>query len=254
MIPLWIFGVVIFFAYSPLSWVRQLSFFAKCFVFSMAMILLAVVTTSVYCVGQIAEADGAPGPDYVPINKDSYFAMVGFAFFMFEGIGCLMPVMKETAVPEKFGKIVAAALITLCTTYVIFSSLCYYTWGSNLDQAVVTEMLPADNTFVQIVKLAFCMNLVFSYPLSIVPAHKTIQEYVFGTSKEGSLTKDGEKALYWKINIVRCLILLTALVVTIAVAEMLDKVISICGAILGMSNVLLFPSLCHLKLMATTQT
>ena len=74
--------------------------------------------------------------------------MVGFAFFMFEGIGCLMPVMRETKEPQKFPYLVVAALATLCTIYILFSFLCYYTWGSNLDETVVTEMLPADNVYV----------------------------------------------------------------------------------------------------------
>lgn len=67
---------------------------------------------------------------------------------MFEGIGCLLPVMLETEKPEQFNMITVAALMTLCTVYLAFSSLCYYAWGGDLDQPVVTEMLPADNRFV----------------------------------------------------------------------------------------------------------
>ena len=96
---------------------------------------------------------------------------MGFAFFMFEGIGCLLPVMKETAVPEKFPKLVVICLVTLCSIYVIFSFLCYYTWGSDLNQTVVTEMLPADNTYVQIMKLLFCTNLIFSYAMTNIVTH-----------------------------------------------------------------------------------
>jgi len=74
--------------------------------------------------------------------------MIGFAFFMFEGIGCLLPVMRETERPEQFSKITVAAILTLLFINVTFSSLCYYAWGSDLTEPVVTEMLPADNTFV----------------------------------------------------------------------------------------------------------
>ncbi len=159
--------------YSPLAWVRTLEVFSIGFMFSMAMIGLAVLTTTVFCFKDI-ESQGGHGPDWVPINKSSYWDMVGFAFFMFEGIGCLMPVMKETAVPEHFSKIVAAALISLCTVYIMFSFLCYYNWGADLDESVVTEMLPPDNAFVEFMKIAYCINLVFSYPITIVPAHQTI--------------------------------------------------------------------------------
>ena len=59
--------------------------------------------------------------------------MIGFAFFMFEGIGCLLPVMKEVEKPEQYPKLVIIGLITLCTIYVIFAFICYYGWGSDLD-------------------------------------------------------------------------------------------------------------------------
>ena len=217
----------------------------------MAMIALAVLTTTVFCLRIVME-QGGHGPDWVPINKESYWDMVGFAFFMFEGIGCLMPVMKETAVPEKFSMITAAALITLCSIYILFSFLCYYTWGGDLDESVVTEMLPPDNTFVQIVKLLYCINLIFSYPITIVPAHQSLQEYILGTSSSGKYGVPEERALVWKVNAIRTCILVGIIIITIYVADYLDKVFAIAGAVLGMTNVLLIPSICHLKLIAET--
>ena len=179
--------------------------------------------------------------------------MVGFAFFMFEGIGCLMPVMKETAVPEKFGMLTASALITLCSVYICFGFLCYYNWGDTLDESVVTEMLPADDEFVQVVKLLYCINLVFSFPIAIVPAQQVIQEYVLGTSSSGKYGVAEDRALVWKVNTIRTLILLCIIIITIYVADYLDKVFAIAGAVLGMTNVLLIPSLCHLILIAETK-
>lgn len=148
--------------------------FSKGFIFAVAMILLGVLTTTVFAFRIIEEQDG-PGPDYVPINMGSFYAMIGFAFFMFEGIGCLLPVARETERPEQLPIITVAAIATLCLVYVLFSTLCYYAWGEGLDQPVVTEMLPADNTFVQVMKLLFCINLVFSYPLTIVPTFNSFE-------------------------------------------------------------------------------
>jgi amino acid permease len=77
-----------------------------------------------------------------------YWNAVGFAFFMFEGIGCLMPIMKETEKPQEFPKIIIAGLATLCFFFVSFSLVCYYAWGQDLVEPVVTEMLPVDNFIV----------------------------------------------------------------------------------------------------------
>jgi len=145
------------------------------------MIAVGIVTTSIFAVKQIEEQEGSGG-GMVPVNKSMYWTMIGGAFFMFEGIGCLMPVARETQNPKDFPWIVAAALSTLCIIYIAFSELCYYTYGSGLDEPVVTEMLPADNRIVQIMKLLFCLNLVFSYPMTVVPVSQTLQTYVFGRS------------------------------------------------------------------------
>ena len=83
-----------------------------------------------------------PGPDFVPVNKSSYWLMIGFAFFMFEGIGCLMPVMSETKKPKELPVITILALSVLTLVFTSFSFLCYYTWGGNLTEPVVTQMLP----------------------------------------------------------------------------------------------------------------
>lgn len=219
--------------------------------------------------------------------------MVGFAFFMFEGIGCLLPIMRETEKPEQSPCIVVSAIVSLCFIYMLFSSICYYAWGADLTEPVVTEMLPADNAFVQVMKLLFCINLIFSYPLTIVPTFNTIEALLLGKRETGSMEEEIEvvnntlaaqydhsqrldedenedrldntenmqaaaqtesSADYWKVNVLRSLVVLLSVIVVIFVADKLDKVISIAGAIFGMTNVLLLPSLCHLKLTAETKT
>ena len=74
--------------------------------------------------------------------------MIGFAFYMFEGIGCLLPVMKETKKPEEVPYLAIAAFATLFTMHIVFSSVCYAAYGEDLTEPVVTEMLPADNVMV----------------------------------------------------------------------------------------------------------
>ena len=81
------------------------------------------------------------------INETRYWDMIGFSFFMFEGIGCVMPVMDAcgTEARKKYPYLIAAALTTLCSIYIGFSELCYYTYGSNLTESIVMQHLPAAN-------------------------------------------------------------------------------------------------------------
>jgi len=86
--------------YSPIIWARTLEFYKKAFFVAIIMILLCVFTTSMFASEVIKKQDGEPGPKYVPLNRNSCWIMIGFAFFMFEGIGCLMPIISETEKPE----------------------------------------------------------------------------------------------------------------------------------------------------------
>ena len=52
----------------------------------------------------------------------------------------------------------------------------------------------------------------------------------------------------------RSFVLILSVVVSVWVADSLDTVIAVAGAVLGMTNVLLFPALCHLKLIAKTKS
>lgn len=91
--------MVIWALYTPMVWIRRFEFLSKAFIFAVFCIILGVITTCVFAL-QLINDQGGPGPEVEPINKDSYWTMIGFAFFLFEGIGCLLPVMRETANPE----------------------------------------------------------------------------------------------------------------------------------------------------------
>lgn len=192
--PLWAYGLCIWLIYSPLMWIQRLENFSSGFIVAVFLILLGVATTSYFAVEVAQEQDG-PGPGYVALNRDAYWSMVGFAFYMFEGIGCLLPIMRECEKPERMPAITLGAIWSLAIIQVAFSSVCYYAWGDTLDKPVVTEMLPADNTFVQIMKLLYCINLVYSYRINIVPTFTTLEAYVLGvkeTNKDEDMGSDAD--------------------------------------------------------------
>ena len=51
----------------------------------------------------------------------------------------------------------------------------------------------------------------------------------------------------------RSLLVLFTVIIVLCVADKLDKVMAIAGAIFGMTKVLLLPALCHLKLTAISR-
>ena len=59
---------------------------------------------------------------------------------------------------------------------------------------------------------------------------------------------------YWIINAMRSFVVLCTVVVVILVYDKLTTFISVVGGIFGMINVLLLPSIAHLKLIAKTKS
>jgi hypothetical protein len=63
--------------------------------------------------------------------------MIGLAYYMFEGITAVLPVMEASDAKEDFSYLIAGALSTLCVVHICFSELCYYAYGNTLNDPVV---------------------------------------------------------------------------------------------------------------------
>ena len=63
------------------------------------------------------------------INVDGISTMIGFSIFVYEGVGIVMPIMQTCECPEKFDKLLVAAIATLTVVYIGISSLAYFAYG-----------------------------------------------------------------------------------------------------------------------------
>ena len=55
--------------------------------------------------------------------------MVGFSIYTYEGIGVLMPVMQACESPQKFEKILVAAVFTVTVVLSIYGVIAYLAYG-----------------------------------------------------------------------------------------------------------------------------
>ena len=172
---------------------------------------------------------------------------VGFVVYAFEGIGVVMPIMQTCANPEIFTKILLAAIITLTIIYNAFGNLCYITYGNQMNQPLITEMLPADDNIVIITKLLFIGNLLCSYALCIYPTNTIIEGWIWNKDDKSDRT-------YFKKNISRALVALAAVILGVALASKIDKFLGLMGAVLCAPLAITFPALVHYKLLARTRT
>ena len=86
-------GLVIF--YTPLAWVRRLSIFKSGFTISIAMIIFTTLLVMFYAIIGLVK-HGPQNDGFKIINTSKFTDMIGFSFYSFEGIGTIMPIMKES--------------------------------------------------------------------------------------------------------------------------------------------------------------
>ena len=108
---------------------------------------------------------------------------------MFEGIGGVMPIYDGTADKKEFPNVLVKTVVFLTSVYIVFATLCYYTFGKDLHAAIVMEMMPPDNTLIQVVKFLFMINLVFSYPLTIFITNIILESFTFKSLKKNSTSR-----------------------------------------------------------------
>ena len=154
--------------------------------------------------------------------------------------------MATTSEPERFKEVLTYAILTLTAVFVSFGIYGYYAWGSNLDEAIVTQMLPDDNIDVILIKFAYSINLICSFPIVIYPANQIIEGWFCGCFKDS-------KGLYWLQNFSRLLVVVTLIIFAVFLADKLDKFLGLIGSLACAPLALTFPALIHLMHMAKTR-
>jgi len=66
-------------------------------------------------------------------------------------------------------------------SYVAFGLYTYFTYGDIVARdPIITQVIALnDDVFMMIVKVLFCVNMIFSYPLIIFPANIIIESYLY---------------------------------------------------------------------------
>ena len=104
---------------------------------------------------------------------------------------------------------------------------------------LITDELP-DNFVGSSVLILFSVNLIFSFPLVLYPAHKIIEIYLYDgweKSKKRQMCK----------NTNRTMLVGLVIVITILLGDKLDKFLSVLGALTCTPIAFSFPTIFHYK-------
>lgn len=252
-VHIWSVGFVVIAILAPTVFVRNISIFSFTYLLGNICILTTLVAVSYVFTGTLIERDGELGPGIKWIDND-YAMMVGFACYAYEGIGVVLPIMQVCECPEKFDKILTAAFITLILIYIAFAELCYMTLGTDLVHNFITQELDQGSSLIIILQMIYSMNLLFSYSIQISPANTIIEGYLLKPLIRKAETGDKFwKSIHWHVvNLQRLLVLFAACYCAIELSEVLDKFLSLLGAMLCGPLAIMMPTLIHLKTTAET--
>jgi hypothetical protein len=68
--------------------------------------------------------------------------------------------------------------MTVSVTYCCFGYFCVNAWGTEITTPLITDQLP-EGWVTYLILILFSLNLVFSYPLVIYPAHIIIENIIY---------------------------------------------------------------------------
>ena len=135
-------------------------------------------------------------------------------------------------------------MFTLCIIYIFFSTLSYIAYGDEMNQAIIIMMMPASNKVIQFIKICMCINIVFSYSVTIYPCNQVLQSIFLPCLSDKSTLKSILSLL------LNGAILFLGCYLAIIFYVSLDSYLAFSGVILGSLVVLIIPAMCHYKLIA----
>ena len=230
---------------APLSWVRAVEKFQTGYIFSVLVLLGLVIIVSTFIFLDLSDHEWQAGPDWTPFNESGYITMWGISFYTMR-VNSILPVMDASSYKDKFHYLLIGALTLLLCVHLYFSSLCYYNYGSNLNEPLVIEKMPQDNPWIVIGRLLYLVVIIFSFPLMIYIVNPVIEGYVFGKMRYSFLRT-------WLKNLSRTVVVAVSVLTSYLFYYQLYKILAFSGVILGNFIVLITPTLIHYKVVAETK-
>ena len=109
-------------------------------------------------------------------------------------------------------------------------------------QAITME-LPFSNLLVRFMLVMMILMMIFTYPIFIFPANKTIEQYTID-----KMFKRNSSFSYWIKNASRILVCILGAYASIELQDVLAQFLGLVGAICCAPIAMTLPALLHLKL------
>jgi len=157
----------------PICWLKSFKKLSYVSMASNVFLVVALIIIIGYCIKNHEEhPELSENLNYLNIGAMPLF--FGVAVFDFEGNGVVINLHASMKEPEKFNMVLMRTLTLYVTMLCVFSSIAYWSYGSNLED-MVTLNLPHDN-LTSMIQIFYCFGLVGSYPMQLMPVFEIYEK------------------------------------------------------------------------------
>jgi proton-coupled amino acid transporter len=207
----------------------------------------------------IARSGGGGGGGWsaVPLFNDKGFAATfGQCVLCFEGLALTLP-LQDACAPRSQEKFLGLFITTIgCITmfWVVFATMNWFAIGNTV-QTVLMLSLPPDDDWIAAVQIAYCIAVVFTFPLQLFPAVTILNR---GAVKVGWFKKRSPRdrahpqCCMWPENFMRVGVVALLAAISVVEASNMSEVVSLVGSFCFVPLAFVYPPLLHLKLVART--
>ncbi|CAO1628259.1 unnamed protein product [Parajaminaea phylloscopi] len=221
----------------PLSLYRDIENLSKASAIALFSMVLIVLTVIVRGPAMPAELKGDPSLRFTVVNPShlvSSISVISFAFVCHHNSLLIYASLKEPSM-DKFGKVTHYSTGIACACLTAMSVAGYWTFEEKTLGNVLNNF-PENDTFVNIARFAFGINMFTTFPLEAFVCREVLETYFFA----------GQYTPKLHITITTSLVV-ASLIVSLLTCD-LGIVLELTGGLSATALAFIFPAICFLKL------
>eukprot|EP00123_Amoebidium_parasiticum_P000899 comp11822_c0_seq1/m.6445 comp11822_c0_seq1/g.6445 ORF comp11822_c0_seq1/g.6445 comp11822_c0_seq1/m.6445 type:complete len:603 (-) comp11822_c0_seq1:17-1825(-) len=229
----------------PMVWVRRLTYYAITNIIADILIVVPLIYMAITESKHI-QTHGI-GPNVVAFNWSTFLPFFGTTVYGLEGISMILPIEQAMKEKEKLPMVLNACMLFIVGLMATFGTLSYFTFGDQTASIITLNLGegPEDNIVVSTIKLAYCVAIIFTFPLMMFPNCKIVERKLFKHERHS-----GRK---WSKNVTRLLLVLICFCIAVVGSDQVDSFVSIVGALCCTPLAFIFPAIFHWKICCTEE-
>ena len=190
----------------PLVWVRDTEKLAFTHLISDVIILVVIVSIVVQSGINLGETEVHVSPLFTP----QFYKAIPYSAFAFEGVAVVLPLREIVENKDSYFRLVCIVVTCIAIFYILFCEFTNLGYDFEThDYLLITDALTPKSWFTYVLKTAFTINLIFTYPMQLEPAVTLIESFIFHHKSEATVKR------MWMQNLIRAS--LVAFTITLAI-------------------------------------